>query len=203
MPALRTFIAADIPLPLQHALQNHVDPLRRIIGDAVRWVPVKNIHLTLKFIGEVSPASVENLTRLLHSTAAACPAFEISIGGLGSFPNPKRARVLWVGIQAPAELEALQRGIEAACTRLGYEADMRPFSPHLTIGRVRERLSPADQQKIRQALEEFTIDSLGTARVDSIHLYKSDLKPGGSVYTKLFSAPLRSQTTTEVKSERT
>ncbi|MEW6287484.1 MAG: RNA 2',3'-cyclic phosphodiesterase [Chloroflexota bacterium] len=191
MQLLRTFIAADIPPTLQQTMQSHVDRLRRSLGDLVRWVPVSNIHLTLKFLGEVSPASVEILTQILRAEADSCPSFDITIGGLGSFPNSKRARVLWVGIQAPAELEALQRGIEAACARLGYESDPRPFSPHLTIGRVKERIAHADQQKIRQALEEITIDSLGTARVDSIHLYKSDLKPGGSVYTKLFTAPLK------------
>jgi 2'-5' RNA ligase len=192
MQVLRTFIAADIPPFIQNTLQSHVDHLRRLIGDAVRWVPAHNIHLTLKFIGEVSPASIDKLTHLLHTTAASCSDFEISIGGLGCFPNPKQARVLWIGIQAAAELEALHQAIEAGCARLGYGAGARPFSPHLTIGRVREHISPADQQKIRKALEEITIDSLGTARVDSIHLYKSDLKPGGSVYTRLFSAPLHS-----------
>ncbi len=193
MKPLRTFIAADIPLPIQQAMQSHVDTLRLSLGDLVRWVPVKNIHLTLKFLGAVSPASMELLTQMLRAEADSCPPFDISIGGLGSFPNPKRARVLWVGIQAPAELEALQRGVEAACVRLGYASDARPFSPHLTIGRVRERIAAADQQKIQKALEEITIDSLGAARVDSIHLYKSDLKSGGSLYTKLFSAPLNPQ----------
>jgi 2'-5' RNA ligase len=192
MKPLRTFIAADIPLPIQQIMQSHVDNLRLSLGDLVRWVPVKNIHITLKFLGDISPASVELLIQMLRTEAASCPPFDIAIGGLGSFPNSKRARVLWVGIQAPAELEALQRGIEAACVRLGYPPDAHPFSPHLTIGRVREQISPADQQKVRKTLEEITIDSLGTARVDSIHLYKSDLKPGGAVYTRLFSAPLQS-----------
>lgn len=191
MQPLRTFIAADIPPTIQQAMQSHVDRLRRSIGDLVRWAPVQNIHLTLKFLGEVSPASVAILTQMLRAEADSYSAFDISIGGLGSFPNPKQARVLWIGIQAPAELEALQRGIESACARLGYAPDARPFSPHLTIGRVQDRISPADQQKIRKALDETKIDSLGVARVDSLHLYKSDLKPGGSVYTKLFTAPLK------------
>jgi 2'-5' RNA ligase len=99
--------------------------------------------------------------------------------------------VLYVGIQAPPTLEALQRGLEAASGRLGYEAEERGFSPHLTLGRVRQSITSTEQQSIRRALEEIRIDSLGTARVDSIHLYKSDLKPTGSVYTRLYSAPLQ------------
>lgn len=191
MGLLRTFIALDIPPHIQQVIQQNADNLRKAIGDSVRWVPVKNIHLTLKFLGDVSPADVDVLTQMLRAEADSCPAFEFSVGGLGSFPSLKRIRVLWVGIQAPAELEALQRGIESACARLGYESDPRPFSPHLTLGRVRDTASAADLQRIRKTVEETKIDSLGTARVDSVHLYKSDLKPTGSVYTKLFSTPLK------------
>lgn len=191
MGLLRTFIALDIPSHIQQAIQQNADNLRKAIGDSVRWVTAKNIHLTLKFLGDVSPADVDVLTRMLRAEADSCPAFELTVGGLGSFPNSKRIRVLWVGIQAPAELDALQRGIESACARLGFESDPRPFSPHLTLGRVRDTASAADLQRIRKTVEETTIDSLGTARVDSVHLYKSDLKPGGSVYTRLFSAPLK------------
>jgi 2'-5' RNA ligase len=110
---------------------------------------------------------------------------------LGSFPSLRRARILWVGIQAAAEMEALFRGIESACARLGYESEARPFSPHLTIGRVRQDASASDGQKIRRALEAATIDSLGAVRVDSVHLFKSNLKRDGAVYTKLFSTSLK------------
>jgi 2'-5' RNA ligase len=88
-------------------------------------------------------------------------------------------------------LEALQRGIEAASRRLGYASEERSFSPHLTIGRVRQHVTATEQQTIRRALENAKIDALGTARVDSVHLYKSDLHPSGSVYTRLYSAPLK------------
>lgn len=191
MSLLRTFIAVDIPPNIQQAIQHNVENLRKTIGNSVRWVPVHNIHLTLKFLGDVSSANVEMLTQMLRIEADSCPSFDLSISGLGSFPNSKRARVLFIGIQVPAGLEALQRGIESATTKLGYESDPRPFSPHLTIGRVRDHIPASDQQRLRKTLEETKIDSLGIARVDSVHLYKSELKPGGSVYTKLFSAPLQ------------
>jgi 2'-5' RNA ligase len=99
--------------------------------------------------------------------------------------------VIYIGIQAPAALKTLQRGIESASRRLGYESEERGFSPHLTIGRVKQTVTATEQQTIRRALEETKIDSLGMARVDSVHLYKSDLKPTGSVYTRLYSAPLK------------
>jgi 2'-5' RNA ligase len=191
MSLLRTFIAVDIPPVIQQAIQYNVDNLRKSIGGSVRWVLVHNIHLTLKFLGDVSLTNVELLTQMLHAEADSCPSFDLSIGGFGSFPNSKRPRVLFIGIQSPVELEALQRGIESATVKLGYESDSRSFSPHLTIGRVKDHISPSDQQRIPETLEETKIDSLGIARVDSVHLYKSELKPGGSVYTKLFSAPLK------------
>ena len=192
MSLLRTFIAVEIPSEMQKKIQATVEPLHKELGSSlIRWVPVQNIHITLKFLGDVSPASVDHLTQILRAEADTCSTFSITISGLGSFPSLKRPRVLFIGIQAPAELEALQRGIESACARLGYESEKRGFAPHLTIGRVKENASATDQQKIRRVLETIKIDSLGTARVNSVHLYKSELKPSGSVYTQIYSAPFK------------
>jgi len=191
MSLLRAFIAIEIPLGIRQAICKATSNLRQGSGALVRWVPTENMHLTLKFLGDVSPANVELLTQMLRAEADLFSGFEIQLGGLASFPNLKRPRVIYVGIQAPAALEALQRGIDAASRRLGYESEERGFSPHLTIGRVRQTVTGAEQQQIRRALEVTNIDSLGTARVDSVHLYKSDLKPTGSVYTRLFSAPFK------------
>lgn len=192
MGLLRTFIAVDIPHELQRTIYRKTTHLRNSIGALVRWVPPDNIHLTLKFLGNIPPASVDILKQLLRAEADGCPPFLMQVGGLGSFPSLKRPRVLYISLQAPADLEALQHGIESATARLGYEAEQRAFSPHLTIGRVRQNIAAADQQKIRAALEGTRLDSLGNARVDSVHLYNSDLKPTGTVYTRMFSAPLGS-----------
>jgi RNA 2',3'-cyclic 3'-phosphodiesterase len=200
MSLLRTFIAVEIPPQMQKTIQQQTEPLRKKVGSSlVRWVPEQNLHLTLQFLGDISPANVDLLTQMLRAEADSCPSFEIELSGLGSFPNLRSPRVIYIGIQAPAcpepgrraELEALYHGIQSASARLGYESESRPFSPHLTIGRVRQNVSSSEQQKIRRALEETKIDSLGIARVDSVHLYKSDLKPTGSVYTRLYSAPLK------------
>ena len=193
MSLVRTFIAVEIPPDVQKTIQQKTEAFRKAIDSSlVRWVPGQNVHLTLKFLGDISPASVGILTQMLRTEADSCPAFDMQISGLGSFPSLRRPRVLYIGIQAPVELEALYRGIESACARLGYESENRSFSPHLTLGRVKQDAPAADQQRIRRALEETKIDSLGTARVNSVHLYKSDLKPTGSVYTQIFSAPLKS-----------
>jgi RNA 2',3'-cyclic 3'-phosphodiesterase len=191
MNLLRAFIAIEIPREIREAVGKAMAPLQKGIGSIVRWVPVENMHLTLKFLGDVSSTNVEMLSEMLLAEANLFHCFDLRLSGLGSFPTLKRPRVIYIGIQAPVTLEALQRGIESASRRLGYESEERGFSPHLTIGRVKQNVTGTEQQTIRRALEEIRIDLLGTARVDSVHLYKSDLKPTGSVYTRLYSAPLK------------
>ena len=192
MTTLRAFIAVEIPHTLRQAIRDNTDSLRRALGDSlVRWVPCDNLHVTLKFLGDISSANVGMLADMLTAEAGRVPPFPIRISGLGSFPTPKRARVLWVGLHAPAGLAALQHGIESAAAKLGYEAQERPFSPHLTIGRVRQQATASDGQSIRQALERTQVGDLGETDVSSVHLYKSDLNRNGAVYTRLFSAHLK------------
>ncbi len=191
MSLLRTFIAIEIPPDIQDAISEQTATLRRVLArPLVRWVPVRNIHLTLKFLGDVSPANIELLCQMLLTETAQHPPFDIEIGNLGVFPDRKRPRVLWIGVQAPEALHALQRGIEAAAALLGYEPERRPFSPHLTIGRVNQRLTGEERQRVREALGNTHVGSLGRAVVEAVHLFRSDLKPGGAVYTPLFSAAL-------------
>lgn len=191
MSLLRAFIAVELPLEIRQTVCAATSTLRNEIGALVRWIPIENMHLTLKFLGDVSPSNVELLSQMLRAEMDLFNCFDLRLNGLGSFPNLKRPRVLYIGIQAPAALEALQRGIESASSRLGYGSEERGFSPHLTIGRVKQNVIAAQQQAIRHALENTKIDSLGTARVNSVELFKSDLKPTGSVYTRLYSASLR------------
>lgn len=193
MSLLRVFIALEIPSKVQNDIHQATSKLRSEIGSLVRWVPAENLHLTLKFLGDISPAHLDFLKQMIRTEADAHRCFGIHLTGLRSFPSSKRPRVIYIDIQAPAELRDLQHAIESGSHRLGYKPEERGFSPHLTLGRVKRasQIAASDQQKIGHALEHAKIDVLGTARVDSVHLYKSDLKPTGSVYTKLFSAPLK------------
>jgi len=196
MTLLRVFIALEIPLPIRQAISAQTESLRSTLGQIVRWVPIENMHLTLKFIGDISPANVDMFSQMLTAEAArarsaSCAPFRMQVGELGSFPTPRRARVIWIGIQAPAALDSLQHGIESAAARLGYEPETRPFSPHLTIGRVRQPVNTRDQQRVRAALERTQVGALGAAEISAVHLFKSDLQPTGSIYTRLFSAPLK------------
>jgi 2'-5' RNA ligase len=192
MSLLRAFIAVEIHPEIHQAIEKQTASIRTTLNTSlVRWVPTGNIHLTLKFLGDVSPTNLEMLAQMLNMEVRQHQAFKMEFGGLGAFPNPKRPRVIWIGIQAPDALEALQHGIEAAAATLGYPPEKRPFSPHLTIGRVKQKVGSSDMQKIRAALEKTQIGSLGSAMVTAVQLFKSDLKSTGAVYTRLFSAPLK------------
>ncbi len=192
MNLLRAFIAIELPQSLQDAIGKQTVRLRQTLGDnLIRWVPTQNMHLTLKFIGNIANTHLDFLKQLLIRTAESHPQFDMQIGGIGSYPNSKRPRILWAGIYAPTVLASLQRNIEAGTSRLGYEKEVHPFSPHLTIGRVRQNIDTADLTKIRNGLDSIQIGNIGSAQIDSIHLYQSELHSSGSVYTKLFSAPLK------------
>ncbi len=149
------------------------------------------MHLTLKFLGDTPLSHLDFLKHMLTNAAVSFSQFDMQIGGLGSFPNFKRPRVIWVGLHASASLYSLQKEIEKGAARLGYEKETKTFLPHLTLGRVRQGISVKDLQKISNVLSKIQLGKIATVRVDSVHLYQSDLNPEGSIYTKLFSTPLR------------
>ena len=191
MSLLRVFIAIELSEHVCDAIQKQTTRLRQLLGnDLIRWVPTQNMHLTLKFLGDTATSHLDFIKQLLTREANSHQQFTLQLSGLGAFPNSRRPRLLWIGIHAPADLASLQKSIESGTTRLGYEQEERAFSPHLSIGRVRQNLNPPEMQKIRTALDTIQLGNIGLARVDFIHLYKSDLQPSGSIYTKLFSAPL-------------
>jgi RNA 2',3'-cyclic 3'-phosphodiesterase len=188
---IRSFIAIPLSSEIQAKLtQISTDLQNQLKGTPLRWVPVDNMHLTLKFLGEVSASNLEMLKTALQGEVAGHIPFEISVGGLGAFPNLHRPRVLWINVQAPAELTAVQHGIETQMARLGYPPEERPFHAHLTLSRVGRNASPQDMQKICDVISKYKVGFLGAARVLTINLYKSDLQPGGALYTCLQKAAL-------------
>lgn len=191
MSMLRLFIAISLPPSIVRNLEGILKELKlRLPGRSVRWVPAGNIHLTLKFLGDVSSARLESLAQTLGAEALRHPSFEIGVSGLGCFPSASRPRVLWVGVQAPDGLAVLQRSVDAQLQRSGYPPEERPFSPHLTLGRIGRDAGPEDFQRIRAVLSAYQPQPLGVCRVEAVHIYRSDLQPGGAVYTRLSSAPL-------------
>jgi 2'-5' RNA ligase len=159
-------------------------------GAPIRWVAPRNIHITLKFLGDISVQNVSMIQAVLDRVALEFSALEVNIGQVGAFPSLQRPRIVWVGVQAPPILVDLQRMIEAELAHLGYAPEDRPFSPHLTLGRLSRNASPADQQQVSSVLAASRSASIGKMRVECVNLYSSDLQPGGAIYKRLHSAAL-------------
>ncbi len=191
MSVVRAFIALDLPDSLHDPLSQVSNNLQGITeGKHIRWVDVPNIHLTMKFLGDVSKKNISMINEIIQNQAACHKQFEISLGGFGVFPNLTRPRVIWVGVEAPDELINLQRRIDGETTRLGYTPGQRKFNPHVTLGRVSRNANPKEVRSISGLLRKHKVGFLGAARITEVNLFRSDLGPKGAVYSKLFTAPL-------------
>jgi 2'-5' RNA ligase len=146
-----------------------------------RWVRPEGVHLTLRFLGDTPPERVEGLRPPLAAAAAACPPLEARVTELGTFPGPGRPpRVLWLGIALPSPALSLQAECERAAVGVGFPPEERPFRAHLTLARFRERV-------LRPALPPV---DLGIIPLDTLALVRSELRPGGAVYTPIARFPL-------------
>jgi 2'-5' RNA ligase len=191
---IRTFIAVDLPQGVLEALGQVSSQLQeKLPGTPVRWVNYQKMHLTLKFLGDISKENIGMVEKIIHSEAAKRQAMEIGIGGIGAFPKLRHPRVIWIGIEAPTELFDLRRGIEDGVARLGYNYDKYDFTPHLTLGRISRKASARDVRTVGNVLHEFQVGFIGVARIEAVYLYRSDLRPDGAKYTRLYSAALMDQ----------
>ena len=183
---VRTFIAMELPQDIQDRLQKLQDDLRTSMPD-VRWIKYGNIHLTLKFLGDVQASRIDKIGKALMETACQFSPFVVSLAGIGAFPNSRKPRIVWVGIEKGSDrLIEIAKHIEASMKRVGFPRERRPFRPHLTVGRIRRLTNPA---AMTEALERSKIGELGEFTVGRISLIKSQLDPAGSIYTALAEAP--------------
>jgi 2'-5' RNA ligase len=189
---IRAFIAVDLPESVIRALQSAQERLKSHRLD-IRWVKPGNIHLTLKFLGDIQPADIDPIREALRSAAAAVAPFPIAARGAGVFPGIKKPRVVWAGLSGELPtLFALQECVERALAAIGFAPEARSFKAHLTIGRVKGRVRPAD---LLAALQELAKWASPVFTVDRVTFFQSDLRPGGAVYTRLGDAPLNSSLT--------
>lgn len=188
----RLFIAAELPEGVLKAISAVQDDLkRRLPGHALRWTRPEGIHLTLKFLGDVAPGRVDELADALARAAADRRRIDLAVEGLGCFPNPRRPRVLWLGIGGEvAKLRLLQQAVEAETTPLGFPSEGRAFSPHLTLARVQRNASRADVDKIGAAVERGGVGRVADFPVRGVSLIRSQLKPSGAEYTQVAHAAL-------------
>lgn len=184
---IRSFIAFELPENIITSIRN-VQERIKAYGFDMRWVRPENIHLTLKFLGNINRSDILKIGELLNESAEGYAAMSLAAKGIGVFPGIKRPRVLWVGLKGHMDsLIGLQKTIDEKLGAIGLARENRPFKGHLTLARVRGGINP---NRLSDAMKEVGGFESEPFVADKIVLFKSELKPGGPVYTKLISISL-------------
>jgi RNA 2',3'-cyclic 3'-phosphodiesterase len=186
---MRAFVAIEVSDEIKNIL-GQIEAYLRYAGADVKWARPEVIHLTVKFLGEIDEKQCEDVKAALEAVVKTTAAFEMTLKDIGAFPAIEHPRVVWVGIEeGAAEITALASRIESSLEKLGFAREERPFSPHLTIGRVRSPLNIVKlKEKVLTAASQFRMPEIGTHKVTSVILYKSTLTPQGPLYVKLHEA---------------
>jgi len=192
MEKIRAFIAIELPDPVRESLSSLITSLRPREHPCVKWVDPQGIHLTLKFLGNIAPDLVPRIIGAIAPAAQGTSPLKLQIGGLGVFPNLPRPRVIWVAVTGEVDpLIALQRDIDQALLPLGFAIEKRPFSPHLTLGRLRERASPGERSSIGKLITATESEGGPPMEVNQISLMRSTLTPSGAIYNRIASIELK------------
>jgi 2'-5' RNA ligase len=181
---MRCFVAIDLPDDVRRALDATMGRLRGAAPRAdVRWVSAQAMHLTLKFLGQVPEDRLPEVREAVEAVATATPRIRLACAGLGFFPGPSRPRVVWAGItEGVGALKVLAAVLEAALEPLGFPPEGRPFRGHVTLGRVR---SPRAGSSLARAMSDTGDTSFGAWTASQVVLYRSHLRPTGSIYEPL------------------
>ena len=192
---MRVFTALELPPALCDQLSEVVASLDALLlHGGVRWAQAEGMHVTLKFYGEVVSEKLAELQAALKQAAEGAGPMALELQGLGVFPNPVHPRVIWVGVAGEVEkLRLLYQKVEQVSASLGFKPEARGFTPHLTLGRVKGRLQPREREALADALARQRGQAFGAFTAETLSLMRSDLKPTGAEYTRLFAAPLSSR----------
>jgi 2'-5' RNA ligase len=188
---IRTFIAIEIPRETKELLAWIQEQLKQSRA-RVRWVRTDSIHLTLKFLGNIHSSKVDDIATAVAQAVSNQSPLGFCAAGLGCFPSKRNPRVIWVGVQGEVErLGQIQSRLESGLERLGFTREKRPFHPHLTIGRLKDKRRC---QELIETMDSLKLPEFNSFDVAEIILYKSDLKPTGAIYTKLHRMSLAGRT---------
>ena len=188
----RTFIALEMDESLQRYLGNIIHRMAQELPN-LRWVDPAGIHLTLAFLGELTDEQMAKAIESAEAAAQQVPSFEYHLSGLGVFGSPRQPRVIWMGVEEPSgRLVQLHRALNRELRQRRFEVEKRPFSPHLTLSRVKAALTPDEQQRLQRLLSiQQTFPSSPLHQVRHLSVMKSELSRTGAKYTCLQSCPLR------------
>ena len=191
MEQVRSFIAIELPDELKEGLAQLEAQLKLGKPSSVKWVDPSSIHLTLKFLGNIAVDRISAITQAMEEATQGISPFHLEVTGLGVFPNLKRVQVAWVGIGGEVDkLGQIQQRIESSLAPLGFTAESRPFTPHLTLARLRDRASADERQRFGQLIAGTRFEAVYTIKVDSINLMRSQLTRDGAIYSRLSSVGL-------------
>ena len=192
MEQVRSFIAIELPDELKEGLAQLQTQLKSSNPSSVKWVDPFGIHLTLKFLGDIDVARISEITQAIKAAAQEISSFHVEVKELGVFPNLRRVQVVWVGMGGEVDkLRQLQKRIEFNLAPLGFAAESRPFTPHLTLARLRDRALPGERERLGQLIAGTKFEMVHTIKVDSINLMRSQLTREGAIYSRLSSVELR------------
>lgn len=182
MKVIRAFVAVLLAEDIRQKIAQVQGEVKKLAPD-VKWVAPDNFHVTLKFLGSVREDDIGGVCDAVGKAAQAVPAFDLSVSGLGAFPSPARARVIWVGTDRGCEeLAGLAAGVDDALVKLGFEREEKSFKAHITIGRVKTSRFLGD---LAAGIEGIDASGLGVQRVASIAVMRSELQREGPVYSVL------------------
>ncbi|MFC1981542.1 RNA 2',3'-cyclic phosphodiesterase [Chloroflexota bacterium] len=191
MEQIRSFIAIELPDELKAALARLEARLKSGERYPVKWVNPNSIHITLKFLGNTGIDRVDGITKAITGAAREISPFHLEVKGLGVFPNLKRVQIVWVGVSGETDrLGQLQQRIESNLAPLGFAPESRPFRPHLTLARLRDRASPEERQSFGQLIADTRFEGVYGFNVDCISLMKSQLTREGAIYSRIRSIKL-------------
>ena len=191
MEQIRSFIAIELPDEIKLQLDQLEARLKTGKQSGVKWVNPHSIHLTLKFLGNISINRTDEITGAIEEAAQGIPPFHLVVKDPGVFPDMKRVQVAWVGISGDIDkLGQLQQRIESNLADLGFASDSRRFTPHLTIARLRNQASLNERQSFGQLIADTRFEA-GIINVDTISLMKSQLTREGAIYSQISSVNLK------------
>ena len=191
MEQVRSFIAIELPDELKLGLTQLEAQLKMSRQPWVKWVDPYSIHLTLKFLGSIAVDRISEITRAMEEATQGIFPFHLEVKDLGVFPNLRRVQVAWVGISGEVDkLSQLQQYLESNLARLGFASESRPFTPHLTLARLRNQASLDERQSFGQLIVTTRFEATYTIKVDAISLMRSQLTREGATYSRISSVGL-------------
>ncbi len=192
MTLIRCFIAIELPGEVKNELGAFIAQLKNRSLNFMRWVDPKGIHITLKFLGEVSQELIPDIELSMEEAVKQSHPFQLGVNGTGAFPNLNRPELIWVGVNGEMEkLNTLQKNIDIKMEALGFPREKKVYSPHLTLARVRNEAPDFDRQRLGKLLAATTFTSAVPVNVTAVHLIKSQLTPTGPIYTVMKTSSLR------------